>query len=84
MRPVLKEFHQALDAVWLTMSQSRSATAPRSVVALNLTLCLMRGMGFQTILRSDPQYYQEMLALWKEILPAILEDGPPADGPLPD
>ncbi len=35
---------------------------------LNATLCLLRGMGVQTVLRDDPDYYRRLLRFWKSIL----------------
>ena len=39
---------------------------------LNMTLCLLRGMGVQTVLRRDPEYYDGMLAVWRDILVRIV------------
>ena len=70
--PVLKEFHNALDTIWKSLHEENGETAHQAVVVLNLTVCLMRGMGVQTVLRTDKPYYDEMIALWKQTLPTLL------------
>ncbi len=40
------------------------STRSRSSV-LNATLCLLRGMGVQTVLRDDPVYFRRLLRFWK-------------------
>jgi hypothetical protein len=47
-------------------------------IILNLTLCLMRGMGVQMVLRPEPGYYQDMIEAWKALLPQLV-DGPSGD-----
>ena len=44
-------------------------------IILNLTVCLVRGMGVQTVLRQDPGYFTDMIEAWKAMLPQIVEGG---------
>lgn len=74
MVPVLKEFHSALDTIWRSLIGQDAHRARRAVVILNLTVCLLRGMGVQTVLRSDNTYYEEMIEMWKQVLPSLLSN----------
>jgi AcrR family transcriptional regulator len=65
MIPVVKEFHAALDAVWARLSEYAGIEPTRAQVMLNATMCLIRGMVAQTIVRDDPDYFRGLLAYWK-------------------
>lgn len=72
--PVSLRFHRSLNEIWSSFFVNKT-TAPHKVqVLLNTTLCLMRGMGIQTIVREDPRYFAEMQEAWKEILRALLSE----------
>jgi AcrR family transcriptional regulator len=79
MMPVVRDFHAALDSIWVEF-EKQEADAPRRMgVALNLTVCLVRGMGVQTVLKNDPAYFASLLEAWKAILPVLIEGRyPPA------
>jgi AcrR family transcriptional regulator len=63
--PVVRDFHAGLDAVW-TAFASRSGVDPdHTRIVMNATMCLVRGMIAQTVLRNDPPYYATMLRFWK-------------------
>ncbi len=63
--PVVREFHAGLDAIWLALA-TRTGVEPASVrTIMNATMCLVRGLLSQTILRDDPAYYRSMLTFWK-------------------
>jgi AcrR family transcriptional regulator len=64
--PVVREFHAGLDAIWTALA-ARTGVDPDHVrVVMNATMCLVRGMISQTILRTDPEYYGDMLRFWKQ------------------
>jgi AcrR family transcriptional regulator len=65
MIPVVKEFHAALDAIWTRLSEYAAIEPARAQVMLNATMCLIRGMVAQTIVRDDPQYFRSLLDYWK-------------------
>lgn len=65
---VTRDFHAALDETWRCFFTANKSEHAQLEVILNATLCLLRGMGVQTVLRDDPKYYQRILAFWKEIL----------------
>jgi AcrR family transcriptional regulator len=71
--PVIKRFHDALDEIWIEFHASGYLGPHQARVILNLTVCLFRGMGVQTVLRSDPEYYAELLDAWKMILLQIVQ-----------
>lgn len=63
--PVVREFHAGLDAVWTALAARTKVDADHTRVVMNATMCLVRGMIAQTVLRKDPAYYAEMLNFWK-------------------
>lgn len=75
-----RSFHQALDDIWSHFFAKTGLTGPEVEVMLNATLCLLRGMGVQTVLRDDPLYYRRLLQFWKSILAEQIEA---AQDPLP-
>lgn len=73
MIPVVKRFHQALDGIWSAFCDPARRPPQQAQVILNLTLCLVRGMGVQTVLRPEPGYYRELIEAWKSLLPQIVD-----------
>lgn len=71
MIPVVRKFHEALDSIWADL-QAIDDNPREARVILNLTVCLVRGMGVQTVLKDDPQYFRDLLETWKTILPHLL------------
>ena len=65
---VTREFHAALDGTWQDFFDGTGLQKPEVGAAFNATLCLMRGMSLQTILRDDPAYYARLLGFWKTVL----------------
>jgi len=61
-------FHDDLDEVWRHFFAGSTLNAREVEVMLNATLCLLRGMGVQTVLRDDPDYYRRLLHFWKAVL----------------
>ncbi|ACL56542.1 TetR/AcrR family transcriptional regulator [Methylobacterium nodulans] len=77
--PVVREFHAALDATWRDLFRGNDAPDREVETALNATLCLLRGMGVQSILRHDPVYYRRLADYWTAMLsgrPGIAPAGP--------
>ncbi|SEN95700.1 transcriptional regulator, TetR family [Pseudorhodobacter antarcticus] len=74
MVPLVKDFHAALDGIWNEFEKQFEATPRATRVGLNLTICLVRGMGVQTVLKNDPEYFQTMLDTWKRVLPGLLHN----------
>lgn len=64
--PVVKEFHAGLDAVWTALAARTGVDPDHTRIVMNATMCLVRGMIAQTVLRSDAGYYEEMLRFWKQ------------------
>ncbi len=73
LSPVVVKFHRALDEIWRRFFRGTRLTGAQVDIILNLTLCLLRGMGVQTVLRDDPRYYDELLSTWKALLSQIVE-----------
>jgi len=62
------KFNDSLEQIWEQLVASANHTSHQNRVALNATLCMMRGMGAQSIWRDDPELYRDMLLFWKETL----------------
>ncbi len=71
-------FHDNLDALWRDFFSETGLTGMEVEVMLNATLCLLRGMGVQTVLRDDPVYYRRLLRFWKSILAQQIRTAPRA------
>ncbi|GAN93893.1 transcriptional regulator [Gluconobacter thailandicus F149-1 = NBRC 100600] len=68
LMPVAAVFHAALDRIWLHLSRTSGLSAERAQTILNATMCLMRGMVAQQILRNDESYYEDLLQYWRDLL----------------
>lgn len=66
--PVVREFHAALDMIWALVSERTGTDLTSARLLLNTTMCLIRGMIAQTVLRDDSAYYRELLDSWKATL----------------
>ncbi len=65
--PTVRDFHAGLDAIWTALAMRAGVEPDHARVVMNATMCLVRGMISQTVLRpNDPAYYREMLAFWKQ------------------
>lgn len=74
--PVVREFHAALDAIWRDFFKAADVAPGAVETSLNATLCLLRGMGVQTILRDDPAYYASLLTWWKGEIARLMSPAP--------
>ena len=63
-----RDFHKSLDEIWRQFFSGTALDSAEVETTLNATLCLLRGMGVQTVLRSDPVYYRRLLQFWKSTL----------------
>jgi hypothetical protein len=65
--PTVKEFHAGLDAVWTALATRAGTDPDHTRIVMNATMCLVRGMISQTVLRpNDPAYYEGLLSFWKQ------------------
>ena len=82
--PVSLKFNRALDEIWSTFFRLNNEEKGRIDITLNLTLCLLRGMGVQTVLQHrDPAYFDELIAAWKQMLGSVLRQSLVRLRPLP-
>jgi AcrR family transcriptional regulator len=63
--PMVRDFHAGLDAVWNALALRTGVDPDHARIVMNTTMCLVRGMIAQTILRQDARYYADMLSFWK-------------------
>ncbi len=73
---VTREFHNALDEIWAHVAAHTGIDIAETRVMFNSTMCLLRGMVAQTVLRKDPAYFAGMLAFWKDNLHRLLDSRP--------
>ncbi|MGM0702444.1 MAG: TetR/AcrR family transcriptional regulator [Pseudomonadota bacterium] len=66
--PLAAKFNASLERIWEQLLIGAEHTSHQKRVALNATLCMMRGMGAQSIWRDDPELYRDMLLFWKRTL----------------
>lgn len=64
--PTVREFHAGLDAIWTALASRTGVEADHVRTVMNTTMCLVRGMIAQTVLREDPPYFEQMLGFWKQ------------------
>ena len=69
--PGVRDFHAALDALWASVSDAHGLDPEEARVTLNATLCLMRGMVAQSVLKPDEDYFAGLLAHWKAHLRSV-------------
>ncbi|NVN10324.1 MULTISPECIES: TetR/AcrR family transcriptional regulator [Nguyenibacter] len=65
--PVVATFHAALDRIWEHLARSTSLTPQQARTILNATMCLMRGMVAQQVLRQDEDYFDDLLHYWRAL-----------------
>jgi AcrR family transcriptional regulator len=70
----VREFHASLNSIWQRFFGARGIDALTATTALNATLCLMRGMGVQSVLRDDPAYFAGLITNWKQHLHRLLDN----------
>jgi hypothetical protein len=63
-----RDFHASLDGIWRHFFSESELGTLEVETTFNATLCLLRGMGVQTVLRNDPEYYRRLLRFWKSML----------------
>jgi AcrR family transcriptional regulator len=77
VRPVVREWHQALDNIWNQLAERYQVEPEFARALMNGTLCLIRGMIAQSIIRVDPAYYAGLLDFWKKDVRAQLSGDKP-------
>jgi AcrR family transcriptional regulator len=70
--PVVSAWHGALDTIWSELALRYGVPPEAARSLMNATMCVLRGMIAQTILRDDPPYYARLLEFWKASVRAQL------------
>lgn len=71
--PVSLNFHESLNDIWIRFFPHKQKSADQIQLLLNSTLCLMRGMGVQTVIRDDPKYFDGIREYWKSFIHSQLD-----------
>jgi AcrR family transcriptional regulator len=66
--PLVRDFHAALDRIWRGFFEGAGLPGAEVEALLNATLCLLRGMGVQSVLRQDDAYFRGLIDLWERTL----------------
>lgn len=70
--PVTERFHGQVDECFAKLCRE-DVPDQRLLMAVNLTMALLRGMGVQTVLYDRPGYFQDMLDEWLRLIEQLLE-----------
>lgn len=79
--PVVKRFHAGLDAIWSALARQKGVPEDHARTVMNATMCIVRGMIAQTILREDQAYFMQMLSFWKAEVRRLFPTAEQADEP---
>ncbi len=71
--PLALKFNMGLNDIWQELFANTNIVGARASTYLNLTLCLARGMGIQSIWRNEQPYFDTMIAEWKNVLDTEFE-----------
>ena len=72
LQPIAKDFNDSLDEIWERFFVHSGISPEERRHALTATLCLLRGMGTQSVWRHDPAFFEDMLAYWKRMVLATV------------
>ena len=75
VKPSSLEFNEALDQIWLRFFKRAAVSNELKKLAFTTTICLLRGMAVNSMLRDDKILFSDLLAFWKEHLRSILKYG---------
>lgn len=73
LKPISNEFHRNLNDIWEQFFIGSGLNKQQVKIALNMMLCLLRGMGVQCVLRDDPEYFSEMMVGARKIFESLLQ-----------
>ncbi len=71
--PVTENFHAQLDRCFRVLCRNETVSDERVVMAVNLSMALLRGMGAQTVLYDHPAYFRSMLDEWLVLIQHVIE-----------
>lgn len=67
LTPLAAHYNESMEQIWEQLIDHTESSKERRI-ALNATLCMLRGMAAQSIWRDDPVLFQGMLQFWKKSL----------------
>ncbi|MBE7638391.1 TetR family transcriptional regulator [Sneathiella sp. P13V-1] len=71
--PVSLNFHTSLNQIWIKFFPHKQKSTDQIQLLLNTTMCLMRGMGVQTVIKDDPTYFDGIREYWKTLIHSQLD-----------
>lgn len=72
--PLALKFNMGLNDIWQRLFANSSTVGTTASTYLNLTLCVARGMGVQSIWRNETAYFDTIFAEWKNVLEDRMHD----------
>lgn len=71
--PVVSQYYAEVDNVWHQNFATNAVDAEVESL-LNLSLCVLRGMAVQSLVRDDPAYYEGMLRQFKAMIKPLISN----------
>ena len=71
--PVTENFRTQLDRCFRVLCRDDAVSDERVLMAVNLSMALLRGMGAQTVLYDHPAYFRSMLDEWLVLIQHVIE-----------
>ncbi|MGB1250042.1 MAG: TetR/AcrR family transcriptional regulator [Candidatus Promineifilaceae bacterium] len=84
LRPIVRDYYDHIDRVWQTYFTTEIVGIDVANL-INLSLCVVRGMAFQMLIRDDPLYYDDMMRQWKAMIAPLIKSNftPSEESPQP-
>lgn len=70
--PTVQKYYAQVDNVWHRHFTTNDVNSEIATL-LNLSLCVIRGMALQMLLRDDPHYYEEIMRQWKAMIAPLVK-----------
>ncbi|MCP4417463.1 MAG: TetR/AcrR family transcriptional regulator [Chloroflexi bacterium] len=71
--PIVQQYYAQVDSVW--HHHFTTAVVDSEITTLlNLSLCVLRGMALQMLIRDDPQYYLDIMQQWKAMIMPLVNN----------
>ena len=72
LRPIVCDYYDHIDRIWQTYFTT-DIVGNDVANLINLSLCVVRGMAFQMLIRDDPVYYDGMMQQWKAMIAPLVQ-----------
>ncbi|MBN1635792.1 MAG: helix-turn-helix transcriptional regulator, partial [Deltaproteobacteria bacterium] len=73
LMPIVERYHRRIDDIGFLFFRETGLTGAGVDILVHFSLCVLRGMGVQTVLKDDPSYYKRMLEFIKVMFTQYIE-----------